>query len=69
MIENELQFVVAITDENITVKYLKKYVAAKRIQTTEQLSSAKVGTKGNMIRLATLLRSNGFKAWAQPLNL
>lgn len=63
------KFVVAIFNKSDgSTKYLKKYVTLKRVDLTEQKVSAKTGLRSAMIKMAYLLRMNGFEAWAEKLN-
>lgn len=64
----EEKFVIQITDDQISAKYLQKYITLKRIKTTEQVSLAKIFRRAESIRVAWLLRQNGFKAWAMPIS-
>lgn len=67
MAAKEEKFVVQLTDDEVAVKYLVKYISLKNVKATNQLPLAKIGKRLDMIRLARLLRKNGFKAWAKPI--
>ncbi len=64
----ESTFVIQITDDSIEAKYFQKYVTLKRVKVTEKVSLAKTGPRGDMIRTAILMRMNGIKANAIPLD-
>lgn len=63
------KFIVEITDEFDTIRFLKKYVTTKRIEITDQLCLAKKGFRSQMVPRARLLRLQGYKAWARPIEV
>lgn len=68
-IDKEPVFIIQITDEGVEPKFFQKYVTLKRVKVTNQISLAKTGERGQMIRAAVLMRKHGFKAHARPLEL
>lgn len=68
-VTKESKFIIEITDEFDVVRFLKKYVTLTRIEITEQLCLAQKGFRSQMVPRARLLRLNGYKAWAKPIEV
>ena len=68
-VDVEPTYIIQVTDDSVEVKYFQKYVTLKRVKVTDQISQAKQGLRGQMIRAAVLMRMNGIKAHARPLEV